>query len=65
MKDIVRTLNYYGFDDDNTMVKKDENYVNETFEISKVADVKNKKYTIIEDEEEENNNETENTQENG
>ena len=44
MKDIVRTLGYYGFDDDNTMVKKDENYKDETFEISKVKEIKNMKY---------------------
>lgn len=61
MKDKVRTLEYYGFDDDNTMVKKDENYVNETFEISKVADIKNRKYTIVEEEE---NKETGNTESN-
>lgn len=64
MKDKVRTLEYYGFDDDNTMVKKDENYVNETFEISKVADIKNRKYTIVEEEEQEENNETGNTESN-
>lgn len=62
MKDKVRTLEYYGFDEDNTMVKKDENYKDETFEISKVGDIKNRKYTIVEDEE---NNENENTQDNG
>ena len=66
MKDKVRTLEYYGFDYDSTMVKKDENYVNETFEISKVGDIKNKKYTIVEDEEEnQDNNESGNTEDNG
>ena len=63
MKDKVRTLEYYGYDYDSTMVKKDENYKDETFEISKVSDIKNRKYTIIK--EEENNNETENTENNG
>lgn len=41
MKDKVRTLEYYGFDYDSTMVKKDENYKDETFEISKVGDILN------------------------
>lgn len=63
MKDKVRTLEYYGYDYDSTMVKKDENYVNETFEISKIGDIKNRKY--IRQEEAEKNNESENTQDNG
>ena len=65
MKDKVRTLEYYGFDYDSTMVKKDENYINETFEISKVADIKNKKYTVVKEDEEENNEDTGTTQDNG
>lgn len=64
MKDKVRTLEYYGYDYNSTMVKKDENYVNETFEISKIGDIKNKKY-IKKEKTEENNNETGNTQDNG
>lgn len=63
MKDKVRTLEYYGFDYDSTMVKKDENYVNETFEISKIGDIKNRKY--IRPEEAEENNESGNTEDNG
>ena len=65
MKDKVRTLEYYGFDYDSTMVKKDENYANETFEISKIGDIKNRKYIILENEEEEENNESGNTEDNG
>lgn len=60
MKDKVRTLEYYGYDYNSTMVKKDENYVNETFEISKIGDIKNRKYTRLEE-----NNESENTEDNG
>ena len=65
MKDKVRTLEYYGYDYNSTMVKKDENYVNETFEISKIGDIKNRKYIIPENEEEEENNESGNTEDNG
>lgn len=46
MKNIVRQLNYYGFDDDNTMYD-----VNST-EISKVKEQKNKKYMRKSEEEE-------------
>ena len=42
-------MDYYGFDYDSTMVKKDENYKDETFEISKVQEIKNKKYVIVDD----------------
>lgn len=51
MKDIVRTLGYYGYDYDSTMVKKDENCKDECFQISKSKEIKNKKY-IRPDEEE-------------
>lgn len=46
MKNIVRQLNYYGFDDDNTMYD-----VNSTV-ISKVKEQKNKKYMRKSEEEE-------------
>jgi hypothetical protein len=36
MKEIDAILGYYQFDPDSTMVKKDENYKDETFQISKV-----------------------------
>ena len=62
MKDKVRTLEYYGFDYDRTMVKKDENYVNETFEISKIGDIRNRKY--IKPEEEESDTDTGTTETN-
>jgi len=45
MKDKVRTLDFYGFDDDNTM------YDVNSYSISSVKEVKNKKY-IRPDEEE-------------
>lgn len=52
------TLEFYGFDYDSTMVKKDENYKDETFEISKTKEIKNKKY-IRPDEEEPESGDTE------
>lgn len=64
MKDIVRTLDYYGFDDDNTMVKKNENYKDETFQITKVVEQQNRKYIKLDTVSEENNEE-ENTENNG
>ena len=64
MKDIVRTLDYYGFDDDNTMVKKNENYKDETFQITKVVEQQNRKYIKLDTVSEENNEE-ENTVDNG
>lgn len=45
MKDKVRTLDFYGFDDDNTM------YDVNSYSISDVKEIKNKKY-IRHDEEE-------------
>jgi len=53
MKNIVRKLDYYGFDDDNTMYKRDEEYKDEVFGISKQKEYKNKKY--MKKSEEENN----------
>lgn len=44
MKNIVRTLDYYGYDYDSTMYKKNEDEINETFGISKVKEIKNRKY---------------------
>ena len=49
MKNLIRTLDYYGYEDDSTMYKKNENYKDETFDISKVKELKNRKY-IKEDE---------------
>ena len=48
----LRPLEFYGYDYDSTMVKKDENYKDETFQISKVKELKNKKYIIVEEESE-------------
>jgi len=49
MKNIVRTLDYYGYEDDSTMYKKNEDYKDETFQISKQKEYKNKKYIKFED----------------
>ena len=49
----LRPLEFYGYDYDSTMVKKDENYKDETFQISKVKELKNKKYIKPEEEESE------------
>ena len=40
----IRTLDFYGYDYDSTMVKKDDSEKDETFNISKVKELKNKKY---------------------
>lgn len=45
----VRTLDYYGFDEDTTMVKTNEEYENETFEISKAKELRNEKYIRIDE----------------
>ena len=42
MKNIVRALDYYGYEDDATMYKNDGS--NKIFAISKVKEQKNKKY---------------------
>lgn len=44
MKNILRTLDYYGYDDDSTMYKKNENYKDEAFQISKLKEQQNRKY---------------------
>ena len=44
MKNIVRTLDYYGYEDDSTMYKRNEKRKDEVFQISKVKEHKNKKY---------------------
>jgi hypothetical protein len=49
----LRPLEFYGYDYDSTMVKKDENYKDEIFQISKVKELKNKKYIKPEEEESE------------
>ena len=49
MKNIVRTLDYYGYDYDSTMYKKNEDDINEVFQISKQKERKNKKYIKEED----------------
>lgn len=60
MKDIVRTLGYYGYDYDSTMVKKDENWKDECFQISKSKEIKNKKYIRPDEEEPVDTGSTEN-----
>lgn len=59
----IRTLEFYSFDYDSTMVKKDENYKDETFEISKVKELKNKKYIKPDEEESESGDTKTNTEE--
>jgi hypothetical protein len=49
----LRPLEFYGYDYDSTMVKKDENEKDECFQISKVKELKNKKYIKPEEEESE------------
>ena len=49
----LRPLEFYGYDYDSTMVKKDENKKDECFQISKVKELKNKKYIKPEEEESE------------
>ena len=44
MKNLIRTLDYYGYDYDSTMYKNTEDYKDETFDISKVKELKNRKY---------------------
>ena len=62
MGDKVRGLEYYGYDYDSTMVKKDENYKDETFQISKVMEQQNRKYIKLDTVSE---SEDENTENNG
>ena len=44
MKKNIRPLEFYGYDYDSTMVKKDENYKDECFQVSKVMEHQNRKY---------------------
>lgn len=44
MKKNIRTLDFYGFDGDNTMIKDNEDYKDETFQISKAKEIRNEKY---------------------
>jgi hypothetical protein len=59
MKKKVRTLEFYGYDNDSTMLRYD-NY----FPVSDVKEIENMKY-IIPDEEEESEDTTGNTEDNG
>ena len=52
----LRPLEFYGYDYDSTMVKKDENYKDETFQISKVMEQQNRKYIKLEEKAEETEN---------
>ena len=44
MKNIVRTLDFYVYEDDSTLYKKNENKKDETFQISKIKELRNRKY---------------------
>ena len=48
----LRPLEFYGYDYDSTMVKKNENTKDECFQISKVKELKNNKYIIVKEESE-------------
>lgn len=56
MKKKVRTLEFYGFDDDNTM------YDANSYVISETKEIKNMKYVIVKEEE---NNTSATTEDNG
>lgn len=58
MKNIVRTLDYYGYEDDSTMYKRNENYKDEIYGISKLKEQENRKF--IKMVKENNNNENDN-----
>jgi hypothetical protein len=45
----IRPLEFYGYDYDSTLYKKNENYKDETFDISKVKELKNRKYVKEDD----------------
>ena len=49
MGDKVRTLDFYGYDEDNTMVKDNEDYKDEVFQVSKAKEIKNEKYVKEDD----------------
>ena len=49
MKNLVRNLSYYGYDDDSTMFKEDS--ANRIFAISKIKEQKNKKYIKTDEDE--------------
>ena len=57
MKDIVRTLDFYGFDGDNTL------YDVNSYPVSKVVEVENNKYVNENNVEDASNDETEQTTE--
>jgi hypothetical protein len=44
MGDKVRTLDFYGYDEDNTMIKDNEDYKDEVFQVSKAKEIRNEKY---------------------
>jgi hypothetical protein len=45
----VRTLDFYGYDEDNTMVKDNEDYKDEVFQVSKAKEIRNEKYVKEDD----------------
>lgn len=49
MKNLVRTLDYYGYEDDSTMYKRQEEKKNECFNISKIVEIRNSKYVKEDD----------------
>ena len=49
MGDKVRTLDFYGYDEDGTMVKDNEDYKDEVFQVSKAKEIRNEKYVKEDD----------------
>lgn len=56
MKNKVRTLDFYGFDDDNTMAKHVTDDTKGAFVISRAKEIKNMKYVKVKEEETESKN---------
>lgn len=48
----LRPFEFYGYDGDNTMYKRNEITKDETFQISKIKEQENKKYIKLDEEEE-------------
>lgn len=59
MKNKVRTLDFYGFDDDNTMAKHVTDDTKGAFVISRTKEIKNMKYVKVKEEEEAENQDKE------
>lgn len=56
----VRTLDFYGYSDDSTMIREKD-----YFPVSKVEEIRNQKYVKVDDEEEDESTESGDTVDNG